>query len=307
MLFRSLALLGAAFTLGAADAPSSQLLEDARILSSDAMQGRAPDTPGGAMARAYLLKRLRAIGVAPLGASLERPFTGTSRNGAGYTGVNLVGRIEGTGKSDRVLVIGAHYDHVGVRDGHIYNGADDNASGVAGVLAIAAALMRERPRHDVVIALWDAEERGLVGAKAFLAAPPIPLSRIAMNLNLDMIGRGDKGELWLAGAGRYPVLRRYFERLAAAAAVPLKLGHDSDEWKGGDDWSNSSDHGAFHAVGIPFAYLGVEDHPDVHQPTDDFDRFPQEFFVKAAATGLQAARLLDAELDTIAARAGRSG
>jgi Zn-dependent M28 family amino/carboxypeptidase len=311
MFERSLILAALALLTGGASSPASQhaaapqLLEDVRILSADDMAGRLVDTPGSAKARAYIVERLRTIGVEPLGAAFEQPFTAERREGP-YTGTNLIARVRGTGKSDRVLVIGAHYDHLGTRDGHVFNGADDNASGVAALLAIAQALVRERPEHDVILAFWAAEERGLQGAKAFVAKPPVPLSRIAMNLNLDMVARGDKGELWLAGASHSPFLKPRFERLVKAAPVTLKLGHDAPPWTGSDDWTNGSDHRVFYEAGIPFAYFGVEDHPDYHKATDDFDRIPQDFFTRAAATTLQAARLFDAELDDIAKEAGRT-
>ncbi|MEG3182029.1 M28 family peptidase [Sphingomonas sp. LT1P40] len=289
----------------AAQTPPQQLFDDVRILAADDMEGRLAGTPGSAKARAYLLERLRAIGVEPAYAALEQPFE-TVYKDKPLKGVNLIGRIPGTGKSDRVLVIGAHYDHFGVQDGKIFNGADDNASGVAVLLSIAEAFVRERPEHDVIFALWDAEEQGLFGAKAFVAAPPVPLSRIVMNLNLDMMSRSDKNELWLAGAHHYPFLRPRFERLAKAAPVSLKLGHDGPPWKGIDDWTDGSDHHVFHAKGIPFAYFGVEDYPDYHQPGDDFAAIPKDFFARSAATALLAARLFDTELDAIAQESKRA-
>ncbi len=193
-----------------------------------------------------------------------------------------------------------------MRDGKTFNGADDNASGVAVLLSIAEQFVRERPAHDVIFALWDAEEQGLYGAKAFVARPPVPLSSIVMNLNLDMMSRNDRNELWLAGAHHYPFLRAPFERLAAQAPVSLKLGHDGPPWKGIDDWTDGSDHHVFHLKGIPFAYFGVEDYPDYHKPTDDFAAIPKDFFARSAATALLAARLFDSELDMIAKEAGRT-
>src|SRR5690606_12333213 len=117
-------------------ADRAQALEDLRILSADDMEGRGVGTPGGARARAYLEGRLKAIGVQPFGPGYAQPFSFKGKDDV-RNGVNLVGRIPGTGASDKVLVVGAHYDHEGIKHGQIYNGADDNASGVAGLLAIA--------------------------------------------------------------------------------------------------------------------------------------------------------------------------
>lgn len=306
MPVRLLALAGAAcLTMAASDFTPPQLYADVRILAADDMQGRLVGTTGSARARTYLIERLRAIGVEPVLAGFEQPFE-AEHDGDVLKGVNLIGRIRGSGKSDRVLLIGAHYDHFGSRDGKILNGADDNASGVAVLLSIAERFARERPVHDVVFALWDAEEQGFYGSKAFVAEPPLPLSRIVLNLNLDMMSRSDRDELWLAGAHHSPFLRARFEQLAAQAPVSLKLGHDGPPWKGTDDWTDGSDHSVFHHKGIPFAYLGVEDYPDYHQPSDDFAAIPKDFFARSAATALLAARLFDRELDAIAAEAGRT-
>lgn len=308
MLVRTFVPLCLALSIVGASAQiaPTQLEADVRVLSANDMAGRLAGTPGSAKARAYLIQRLKAIGAEPIYASYEQPFEAKARDGSSYTGTNVVARIRGTGKSDRVLVIGAHYDHLGTHEGQVYNGADDNASGVAALLAIAQAFARQRPRHDVIFGLWDAEERGLRGVSAFLDKPPVPLSRMVMNLNLDMIGRGDKGELWVAGASHYPFLRPRLEALAAKAPVTLKIGHDALPWKGVDDWTHSSDHGEFHKRGVPFAYFGVEDHPDYHKPTDDFERIPLDFFRRSAATVVTAARLFDRDLDAIAKEAGRA-
>jgi Zn-dependent M28 family amino/carboxypeptidase len=302
MLLRLITLAAALVTPAAAS--PQQLFEDVRILAADDMAGRLVGTPGSAKARAYLIGRMQDIGIEPFGDGYAQPFTARHKDQT-LNGVNLVGRIRGTGTSDRVLVIGAHYDHFGTRHGQVLNGADDNASGVATLLAIAQDFARERPTHDVIFALWDAEEQGMYGAHAFLEQPPVPLGRIALNLNLDMMSRSDAGELWIAGAHHYPFLRARFEALARSAPVTLKIGHDGPPWKGSDDWTAGSDHYAFHRRGIPFAYLGVEDYPDYHQPGDDFDTIPKDFFARSAATALQAARLFDRELATIAVEAGR--
>jgi Zn-dependent M28 family amino/carboxypeptidase len=280
-------------------ASGDRLVDDLRILSADDMAGRRAGTPGSARARAYLRGRLKEIGFPPA----EQPFEARSAKGEAVHGVNLTALMPGTGKSDRLIVLSAHYDHLGVRDGKIYNGADDNASGVAAVLAIAERLKADPPQHGVLIALFDAEESGSLGAEAFLKAPPVAAGRIALNINLDMVGRGDKGELYVAGATHYPFLRPRLERLAAGVPVTLKLGHDGPPWPEKDDWTAQSDHRVFHQAGIPFAYFGVEDHPDYHQPTDDFAKVPQPFFRDAARTVEAAVRLFDAELEAIAGEA----
>lgn len=283
-------------------ATADKLMEDVRILSADDMQGRLVGSEGGAKARAYLLGRLGEIGIAPvLGGQLEHPFQ-TTRGGNAVSGVNLLGVIPGTGGSDRALVLMAHYDHVGVRDGQIYNGADDNASGTATVLAIAASLKQQAPLHDVILALVDGEEGGLSGARAMVADPAFKplLDRTVLTVNLDMVSRSDRNELYAAGAFRFPVLRPYLLEVAAAAPVTLKLGHD-DPVLGKDDWTSQSDHMAFHEIGKKWVYFGVEDHADYHKPSDDLAAIPEDFFRRSAATVEAAVRTFDRELGAIAA------
>jgi Zn-dependent M28 family amino/carboxypeptidase len=291
-----------------ASAPVDKLMEDVRILAADDMQGRLVGSEGGAKARAYLLERLAEIGVAPaLGSGFEHPFQ-TARGGAPVTGVNLLGVVSGTGGSNRALVLMAHYDHVGVRDGQIYNGADDNASGVAALLAVAASLKQQAPLHDVIVALVDGEEGGLSGARAMVADPTFKsyLDRTVLAVNLDMVSRSDKDELYAAGGFRFPALEPYLQEIAAAAPVTLKLGHD-DPALGKDDWTSQSDHMAFHQIGKPWVYFGVEDHPDYHQPSDDFAAIPEDFFRRSAKTVELAVRTFDRQLETFAAESASGG
>src|SRR4051812_24440136 len=138
---------------------AARLLEDVRALSADAMEGRGAGTKGGELARAYVERRFQELGLAPLWDSYEQPFDLPSRG----KGVNVVGYVKGTKYPERLVVVSAHYDHLGVRGGLIYNGADDNASGVAVLLQLAAHYAgAARPEHSLVFAALDAEEIGLV-------------------------------------------------------------------------------------------------------------------------------------------------
>jgi len=283
---------GAATPAPAGRVDAGQMLGDVRALADDAMEGRAAGTPGGARARAYLVGRFRQVGLSPLGEGFEQPF---ALRGGG-TGVNLVGHVAGRDAAAGLFVITAHYDHLGVRGGQVYNGADDNASGVAALLQLAAHFTRERPAHTLVFAALDAEEAGLQGATALVAALKREGRRVALNVNLDMVSRGDRGALYAAGAHHTPALRPHLERAAAAAPVKLLLGHDRPEL-GRDDWTNQSDHYAFHREKIPFVYFGVEDHKDYHRPTDDFEAIAPDFYTRAVETILGAVAELDKNLN----------
>lgn len=285
---------------GAPVAPA-QLLEDVRILSADDMQGRDTGSPGGQKARDYIVSRLEAIGVAPAPFGRLQPFQAQGHTPEGaktFDGVNIVGMIPGTRVSDRYIVVTAHYDHVGVRDGQIYNGADDNASGVATMLALAEALKAQPPEHGVLIVALDGEERGLIGAREFVSAPPVPLPAISLNLNFDMTARAETdGHLWVTGTHQHPAFRPILEAIPANGAVSLAFGKDTPQDIGPDNWVEASDHGAFHAAGVPFLYLGVDYHPDYHRPSDDFERITPSVFASATALAIDAFRALDRSLD----------
>lgn len=271
---------------------SAQLVRDLYVLAADSMEGRRMGTPGGAKARTYLVRRLNALGIAPLRDSLQSHFTSAGRGGDTTRGVNLVGVVRGTKTPERYIVLTAHYDHVGVREGAIYPGADDNASGTAAALAIAGWLKKNPPAHSVIVALLDGEEGGLRGARAFVANPPVPLAQMIANVNLDMVGRNEKGELYAAGATPNPQFKSLLDATAAVAPVKLLLGHDSGT--GSDNWTSQSDHGAFHAQKVPWVYFGVEDHPDYHKPTDFPTRIEPGFFYRAAQTVAEFVKRLDA-------------
>lgn len=279
-------------------APGDRAIEDVRILSADDMEGRLVGSPGGEKARAYILGRLRDIGLVPV----EQAFVIKRKDGTETKGVNLIARIEGSTPGGTVMVITAHYDHLGVHDGQIYNGADDNASGVAGLLAVAEAFKASPPKHTVLIVALDAEEGGLRGAKAFLETPPVPVGTIALNINFDMLAKNAKGELYAAGGSPNPWVKAQLEALVPAAPVSLKLGHDTGPDDSFDNWTYQSDHGVFAKAGIPWVYFGVEDHPEYNKPTDDFATVPQAFFRKAVDTVIAAARLFDERLDTAPSR-----
>lgn len=271
---------------------SARLLGDLFRLAHDSMAGRATMTPENAKARAFLVAELRRYGVQPVLGSYEHPFVSARRNRPdSVRGINVLGMVRGRETPERAIVVSAHFDHVGTRNGSIYNGADDNASGTATLLQLAAHFQRTPPRHTLIFAFFDAEEMGLLGARAFVAQPPLPLADIIANVNMDMVSRSDS-VLWAVGATPWPQMRPLLEGLAADAPVVLKLGYDSGT--GRDNWTMLSDQGAFHAQGIPFVYFGVEDHPDYHEPTDDPERVPAGFFYNAARTVAAFVARLDA-------------
>jgi len=285
---------------------SATLLGDLSALAADSMEGRLAGSPGGARARALIVRRFQEIGLAPLFDSLVQPVevdaASRGRMGPG-TVANVVGVVRGTARPERYVVLTAHYDHVGigraVAGDSIYNGADDNASGAAALVAIARDLLRGPPAASVVIAALDAEERGMFGARGLVRA--LQGRDVVLNVNLDMISHSERGELYAAGASHRRYLAPYLDTIAARSSVRLIQGHDRPIPNPTADWTTQSDHRLFHEAGIPFVYFGVEDHPDYHRPSDETDSITPGFYVRAVATVLDAVRTFATNADALAA------
>ena len=281
---------------------SERMLLDLRILASDRFQGRATDTSGGAMAAQLIATRFEELGLSRYGGRFEQPFSFMHRSilalwrrnrpftKAFRDARNVVGYVNGTLHPDKVVVVSAHFDHLGVVGRQVYHGADDNASGAAALLALAAYVKAHPPARTVVFAAFDAEELGLRGSRTFVETLPFPRGHLRLDINIDMIGRSDDGRLFVAGVRQNPELRPVVEAAAWTSAVPVHLGHDRPIYLTGliDDWTGSSDHASFHEIGVPFLYFGVEDHGDVHQPTDTSDRIDEAFYTASAETVLSA-------------------
>ena len=207
---------------------------------------------------------------------------------------NVIGLVEGRQAGGGMIVVGAHLDHDGVDEaGRIYNGADDNASGTAAVMAMAAAFARAaargvRPARAVVFALWNGEEKGSLGAEHYVASP-VPSRRIVANINLDMVGRredipdphdarylgfartaasGNGNVVHLLGYSYTPDLARVFGRANAAIRLTIKEDYD----RGAQGLLKRSDNWPFLEHGVPAVFLTTGLHPDYHTPDDDIDR-----------------------------------
>lgn len=235
-------------------------------LADDALEGRAAGSRGGRAAGAYLVEEFERIGVDPAGdeGGFYQRF-GTMRN--------VLGMLRGSDPeaSREIVVLGAHYDHVGYGTprnsygptGHIHNGADDNASGVAGLLEVAEActLLPRRPRRTIVFALWDGEEVNLLGSRHFVRERPLPLAhhQLAFSINLDMIGRL-RERLEVYGSRSAVGLRRDVVEANLPTGLPLAF-----SW----EYSEDSDHFPFLDAGIPTLMFHTGLHGEYHRPSDD--------------------------------------
>lgn len=283
-------------TVSAQDISRTQLLKDLEILSSDVYEGRKTGTPENRMAANYITGRFKDIGLSYYQDSFKHPFAFKTRNGENIQGTNLIGYIEG--KSSRVVVISAHYDHVGIMKSLIYNGADDNASGVAGLLALATYYKNHKPNNTLLFVAFDAEEMGLQGAYSFLRNPVLDGSRIELMVNLDMISHNDKKELYAVGTFKNPIIKKILKNADAKSGINILFGHD-DPKLGRDDWTMQSDQAPFAQNNIPFVYFGVENHRDYHKPTDEYQNINKDFFYGAVTAILNSLNKLDNQLKKI--------
>ncbi len=268
-------------------------MKDLRALADPALEGRATGTRGGLKARAWIEAQFAAIGVPPAGSSGYRQMFRTASGEA----ANVIGRLAGTAPGARAIVVSAHYDHLGVR-GTTYPGADDNASGVAVLLAVARHLRVAAPRHPVLLVAFDAEEQGLRGAEALVGSSLLPASTVALNVNLDMVSRNDANEIFASGTAHTPSLKPILDDVQRRSAVKILFGHDRPgaSRRGADDWTDDSDHGVFHKAGVPYVYFGVVDHADYHRPTDTADKVNPQFFGDVADMIVEAVVTLDRSL-----------
>ena len=266
------------------------------FLASDELQGREAGFHGSRVTSEYIVSLLQWMGVSPLADSYFQPFDAyrKERQKKGRLEVhpdsiaklkqevhqklsmrNVLGMIPGKNTKEYVIV-GAHFDHLGidpVLDGdQIYNGADDNASGVSAVLQIARAFLAsgQQPERNVIFAFWDGEEKGLLGSKYFVQTCPF-LSQIKGYLNFDMIGRNNKPQqpkqVVYFYTAAHPVFGDWLKE--DIRKYSLQLEPDYRAW---ENPIGGSDNGSFAKVGIPIIWYHTDGHPDYHQPSDHADR-----------------------------------
>ncbi|MEW7277979.1 M28 family peptidase [Aquimarina sp. 2201CG1-2-11] len=255
------------------------LITRLKELSSDRYEGRKTGEKGNALARTFIINEFKKLNVLPIKDSFEQSFNFSHKNKEyPHAGINVLGKIAGTVHPDKYIVVSAHYDHLGIINDKIYNGADDNASGVAALVSFAEYFKKNPPKHTVILAAFDAEELGLAGAKYFVENMPIAKDDIVLNINMDMISRNINNELYVVGARYNDILKSVLKDFKNPTDIKLSQGHDGSDGK--DDWTKASDHGPFHNIDIPFLYFGEEDHPDYHKHTDEFKGVMPVFYTK---------------------------
>ena len=292
-----------------------------RILSAlahDSMEGRLTGTPGANRAAAFIAAEMKAIGLTPAGDSAYHqrvPFAATPRPGGrprlqlldsigALAGVpeaarrisfNVVGILPGRDPAlrDQVVLIGAHYDHMGigapVNGDSIYNGADDDASGVTTVLEIARAIAKgPPPKRTMIFMATTGEEQGILGTRWYVRHPALPLSRMVAEMEIEMIGRPDSlaggtGKAWLTGYDRSTM-----GEILRAGNIPIVADPYPQM-----NFFERSDNIVFARMGIPAHTLSSYNlHADYHQPSDDIDKVNFGHMAEVISAAGRAARIL---------------
>jgi ABC-type amino acid transport substrate-binding protein len=266
--------------------------------SSDAMNGRSFRSEDGKRAAEWVAKKLADAGAKPLvkdKAGNESMLVPIGRMKDASPNVVAWLPAAGDNPTGEFIIVSAHYDHLAPKsnaaegEDRIYNGADDNASGTCGVIAVAQAMRNDKLNVGVVFVAFTGEEAGLIGSRAFIEEETLPPARIRGVFNMDMISRQPDGAIRLDGGPKGKVLVDLLVRLAPQ--VPMKLAVDTHP-----DWLQRSDQGAFLSVGIPAVLFSCEDHEDYHKVTDSADKIDAQLAANTVALVIGAVRTFAKEM-----------
>lgn len=261
----------------------NDIVKHISFLAADTLKGRMSGTPGEAKAANYIADHFADFGLVPAGdnntyfqeftinmAMLNNPHSNSSKEFKDEERIarNVAAIVEGTQETDEIIIIGAHYDHLGYGDfGSLYNqdttsihnGADDNASGTAGLLELAQYFNRHPIKKSILFLAFSAEEMGLLGSQHFVENPTIALDNTLAMINMDMIGRMDENELLIFGTGSADS----WNQLIAES------NDDSLSITTVPDGTGASDHTSFYNKEIPVLHYFTDTHADYHRPSDD--------------------------------------
>ncbi len=274
----------------AASITETDLAKHLFIYASDEFEGRNTGEPGQKKAAAYLKKFYVDQGiVSPLGGDdyyQEVPAAFLNKR-KGKTPLkdseNVVAYIKGSEKPDEILVISAHLDHLGVRDGNIYNGADDDGSGTVALLEIAEAFQKavkdgKRPKRSVLFLHVTGEEKGLLGSSFYVQNPIFPIANTVVDLNIDMVGRidpkreGERNYIYLIGADKLSTELHELSEAVNAKYTKIDLDYKYNDEKDPNRFYYRSDHYNFAKYNVPIIFYFNGTHADYHQHTDTPDK-----------------------------------
>ena len=252
------------------------ILEHIKYLSSDELEGRYPGSKGSDLAIDYIATDYKRSRLSSLGSDdYLQFFDFTNQQGKKIKIPNVVGMIPGTTLKDEYIVIGAHFDHLGYGGAHsgslemnssaIHNGADDNASGIAGMLELASKLSSERKKikRSLIFIAFNAEEQGIFGSKYFVKNSPVNTSNIITMINLDMIGRLNNLSLNISGTGTSPLFNNILDKISKKHYLNINKNPEG---------FGPSDHSSFYSNNIPVLFFFTGGHSDYHKPSDDWNK-----------------------------------
>lgn len=269
-----------------------RLNETLKVIASDEMEGRDTGSEGIKKAADYIVKQYTKEGIMyPSKASgwfqtVPKSFFRNKFNDSD----NIWAFVQGSEKPEEVIVVSAHYDHIGMEGEEVYNGADDNGSGTVAVMELArvfnlAKKKGHAPKRSVMFLLVTGEERGLYGSDYYSKNPLYPLKNTVANINIDMIGRvdnlhKDNNYVYVIGADRLSSELHTINEEMNRKYVNLKLDYKYDDRN--DPWQiyYRSDHYNFAKHGIPSVFFFNGLHSDYHQPTDTHDKIDFEAMTK---------------------------
>lgn len=265
------------------------------IVASDEMEGRDTGSEGQKKAGRYLISEYQKMGVSHP-KSMENfyqpvpsEYLGTRRGKTYPDSENILAYIEGTELPNEVIVVSAHYDHVGKnKDGEVYNGADDDGSGTVALIEIAEAFQKAKkkghgPKRSILFLHVTAEEIGLVGSRYYSENPIFPLENTVVNLNIDMIGRSDpenegKKYVYVIGSEMLSSELKKISETANANTTQMELNYKYDDPKDPMRLYYRSDHYNFAKNNIPVAFYFDGIHEDYHKITDDPEKIDYPLF-----------------------------
>ena len=274
---------------------AENLKRDLYIIASDEMQGRDTGSPGQKKAGEYMISQYKknGIGHPPSMSSYYQkvPSEYMSKRKKINDSENILAYIEGSEKPNEIIVVSAHYDHVGMNNGQIYNGADDDGSGTVGVMAIAEAFHKAKkaghgPKRSILFLHVTGEEKGLFGSSYYSDNPIFPLANTVADLNIDMIGRVDPlhkdnpNFVYVVGSEMLSSQLKEAVEKANKATHNLYLDYKYDDPKDPDRIYYRSDHYNFAKHNIPIAFFFDGIHEDYHKPTDTPDKIDYPLLMK---------------------------
>jgi len=273
---------------------AKELKEALYIYASDAFEGRETGQPGQKKAVDYLKRYYISVGVeSPLGdhdyfQEIPKSYFPKSVGAS----ENVVAYVKGTEKPDEVIVISAHLDHEGIKNGKIYNGADDDGSGTVSILEIAEAFKiaadeGHGPKRSILFLHATGEEKGLLGSAYFTDVQPIvPLKHIVANLNIDMIGRidpkhtKDRDYIYIIGSDRLSTELHNISESINNKYSHLKLDYTYNRIDDPNQFYYRSDHYNFAKHNIPVIFYFNGTHADYHKPTDTPEKIQYDLLEK---------------------------